>query len=152
MGNKGRNNSGRSVLKTNETVSSYVPEILHTLSIDDHEVKFTERIVYKFPNLGKKIFTKFALEGPYQDWTNTFKRSTVHWDKSKEILNPDKEKVMTERFASTDRCCGNFYPTSHSKSPSRHVIRCSGEAHNHKFIGEVNDPWDNKSGNKTYLS
>jgi hypothetical protein len=87
---RGRKNSARLGQNTLETSVSYVPEILQTLSIDDNEIEFTERIVYKFPHLGKKVFTKFALEGAYQDWTNTFKRSTVHWDKSLEILNPDK--------------------------------------------------------------
>jgi hypothetical protein len=34
-----------------------------------------------------KSRTSFVREGSHQDWTNTFSRSTVHWDKSKEILD-----------------------------------------------------------------
>ena len=29
----------------------------------------------------------FIQEGQYQDWTNTFKRMTVHWDPEKELLD-----------------------------------------------------------------
>jgi len=58
---------------------------------------------------------------------------------------------MTEMFTRTDRCCGNYYPTSHSKSPSRHVCNCSGLAHDHQFVGEVKTSLGDFPGHRTYL-
>ena len=44
----------------------HVKENKQSDTIDDQEIVFTERIVYKFPPCcGKKVYTKFALEGPY---------------------------------------------------------------------------------------
>jgi hypothetical protein len=59
---------------------------------------------------------KFIMEGDYQNWTNTFSRSTVHWDKGNELL--EQEKAFSKKGAwrePTDRCCGNSPGKSHTK-------------------------------------
>lgn len=54
----------------------------------------------------KRVFVK---NGPYQDWTNTFKRSTLHWDDKNALLEQEKTKVKSvkelEKYPA--RCCGN---------------------------------------------
>jgi len=55
----------------------------------------------------------FSPSGDYERWTNTFSRSTVHWDKGNELL--DQEKGNKRRFTATDRCCGNSPNKSHTK-------------------------------------
>lgn len=79
------------------------------------EAKTTEDRRFKVKSV-KRSFKKprFVCEGPYQDWTNTFSRSTVHWDKHQEILDMDKDRVATP-LRQTDLCCGN----SPSRSPHR---------------------------------
>jgi hypothetical protein len=45
-------------------------------------------------------------------WTNTFSRSTVHWDNGKELL--DQEMKRGKAYNYTDKCCGNSPGKSHT--------------------------------------
>ena len=68
--------------------------------------------VSKSPN---KRATRQIEPKPYQEWTNTFSRMTVHWDKKKEILNQEKKRVQSP-IKDTKRCCGNSPGKSHTQT------------------------------------
>jgi len=46
----------------------------------------------------------------YQDWTNTFKRHSVYWNKPVEILEPEYIQGSPIRAQCFDTCCGNSPP------------------------------------------
>jgi len=55
----------------------------------------------------------------HHEWTNTFARSTIHWDEEKGLLDQEKPYVASvkklEKYPM--RCCGN--------SPGKqHTINC----------------------------
>ena len=54
--------------------------------------------------------------GHVLDWTNTFSRSTVYWDKNCELLDQEKPYVKARTYKQiTDRCCGHSPGKSHTK-------------------------------------
>ncbi len=58
---------------------------------------------------GKRAFVN---EGAYQGWTNTFKRMTVEWDQTYDLLEREKSQGSAKKLEKhPTRCCGN--------SPSR---------------------------------
>ena len=61
---------------------------------------------------GRRMYVR---EGLYQDWTNTFARSTVYWDPEKDLLDGEKTQVQKPQALrrSPDRCCGNSPGKTH---------------------------------------
>ena len=60
----------------------------------------------------------FVHQGPYQDWTNTFKRSTLHWDERNGLLEQEKPQVKSLKVLVKYpmRCCGNSPGKQHSNT------------------------------------
>jgi len=60
----------------------------------------------------------FIHQGAYQDWTNTFARSTAHWDNRNGLLEQEKPNVKSvkELVKYPMRCCGNSPGKKHSKN------------------------------------
>ena len=56
--------------------------------------------------------TKLSPPKDYEEWTNSFQRSTIYWDRGNQILEQDKKGK--KRFKLTDRCCGNSPNKSHA--------------------------------------
>ena len=67
----------------------------------------------------KKLPRRFVQEGDYQNWTNTFSRQTVHWDKSREHLDSEQRREP----ANNDRCCGNQPDKTHTLICERSMSR-----------------------------
>ena len=51
----------------------------------------------------------FVQQGEYQEWTNTFARSSIQWDEKNGLLENEKGRVNSvkklEKYP--ERCCGN---------------------------------------------
>lgn len=79
------------------------------------------------PKLKRKIGSSHkrrpsAKVGSTTKWTNTFSRSTIHWDPKQQLLDQEK-KIVKKEPKPTKRCCGNSPGKTHTQNHRNDKLR-----------------------------